>query len=155
MKQPIWFTEPDIKQLNGLLTNTVCEIVGVQFTEFGPDFIRGTMPVDHRTVQSFGAVHGGANVILAETLGSFGANLAVDSTQYYCVGLDVNANHLRAVSQGVVTGTAKLLHRGRTTQVWEIKIEDDKGQLSCISRLTMACIKQESGSLGQRLFEEL
>lgn len=154
MEEAIWFTQPNIKKLNALLSDTVCSVLGIEFTEFGHDFIRGIMPADKRTFQSFGVVHGGANVILAETLGSFGANLVVNPQKSYCVGLEVNANHLRAVQQGVVTGTARLLHKGRTTQVWETKLEDDEGRLSCISRLTMACIKHTTENSKQNIFSQ-
>ncbi|MDX1669575.1 MAG: hotdog fold thioesterase, partial [Limnobacter sp.] len=122
-------------------TNTACEAMGLQVTEIGPDFIVGTMPADHRTFQPFGLVHGGANVVLAETLGSIGANWSLDHSKYYAVGLEVNANHLRGVRSGLVTGKAVRVHAGRTTQVWEIKLTDDQGRLSCISRLTMAVVK--------------
>ena len=98
------------------------------------------MPADTRTFQPFGLVHGGANVVLAETLGSIGANLLVDNSKFYCVGQEVNANHLRGVRTGKVTGTARLWHLGRSSQVWNIELRDDEGKLSCISRLTMAVV---------------
>ena len=120
--------------------NTACEALGIEITEVGPDYIRGTMPADTRTFQPFGLVHGGANVLLAETLGSIGANLLVDNSQFYCVGQEVNANHLRGVRSGKVTGTAKLWHAGKSSQVWNIELHDDSGKLSCISRLTMAVV---------------
>ncbi len=142
MTDTIWFDSPSIEAINATMRNTACEVLGIQVTELGADFIRGTMPVDSRTVQPYGVVHGGVNVVLAETLGSLGANLIVDSSQYYCVGQEVNANHLRAVSEGEVIGTATLVHGGRMSQVWEIRLEDSRGKLSCISRLTMAVIKK-------------
>ena len=100
------------------------------------------MPADKRTFQPMGLIHGGANVVLTETLGSTGANLVIDHDKYFCVGQEVNANHVRGVRQGVVTGTAKLIYKGKTSQIWEIKVEDERGKLTCISRLTMACIKR-------------
>lgn len=120
--------------------NNMCTHIGMEFTEQGENFLRGTLPVDHRTVQPFGLLHGGANVVLAESLASFAGYLACDEG-CFCVGIEINANHLRAVTSGVVTGTAKPVHIGKKTQVWEIRIEDDKGQLSCISRMTLA-VKQ-------------
>ena len=143
MTDSIWHQSSGIglDELNAGNKNTVCEALGIQFTEIGPDFVRGTMPADERTLQPMGLVHGGSNVVLAETLGSVAANLLVDHAKYYCVGQEVNANHVRGVRKGLLTGTATLAYQGRTTQVWEIKIEDDRGKLSCISRLTMAVVK--------------
>lgn len=122
------------------MANTACEAMGMELIEIGPDFIRGTIPADKRTFQPFGLVHGGANVVLAETLGSVGANCVVDNSKYYCVGQEINANHLRGVRSGKVTGTAKLVYSGRTSQVWSIELHDDSGKLTCISRLTMAVV---------------
>ncbi len=113
--------------------------LGIVFTEIGPDFVRATMPVDARTRQPYGLLHGGASVLLAETLGSSAGNLCVEPGER-CVGIEINANHLAAVREGQVTGTARPLHVGRRTQVWEIRIEDDLGRLVCISRLTLAVI---------------
>ncbi len=115
---------------------TMTEHVGIEITEQGEDFLRGTMPVDHRTIQPMGILHGGASVVLAETLGSIAANLCCETG--YCVGLEINANHIRSVNSGKVTGTARSIHIGRSTHIWEIRIEDDQGRLTCISRLTMA-----------------
>jgi 1,4-dihydroxy-2-naphthoyl-CoA hydrolase len=112
-------------------------------TEIGDDWLRGTMPVDARTKQPFGLLHGGASVALAESLGSLAGNLCLDASEM-AVGLDINANHLRAVTAGVVTGTARALHVGRSTQVWEIRIEDERGKLVCISRLTLAVVPRET-----------
>ncbi|MCV6627583.1 MAG: hotdog fold thioesterase [Cellvibrionaceae bacterium] len=141
MSDSIWFTEPDMALIKEAHKNTIMETIGIEITEVGPDYIRGTMPADGRTYQPFGLIHGGANVVLAETLGSMGANMVVDTSQVYCVGQEVNANHLRGVREGIVTGTARLVHAGRTSQVWEIRIEDERGKLSCISRLTMAVVQ--------------
>jgi len=139
-QKSIWFSPPSIERINAGMPNTACGAMGLEVTEIGPDYIRGTMPADHRTFQPFGLVHGGANVVLAETLGSVGANLVVDTSKYYCVGQEVNANHLRGVRSGTVTGTARLVHAGRSSQVWSIELHDDAGKLSCISRLTMAVV---------------
>lgn len=115
------------------------EALGIVFTKVGEDFVRGTMPVDGRTRQPYGLLHGGASVLLAETLGSSAGNLCVGPDEM-CVGLEINANHLAAVREGLVTGTARPLHIGRRTQVWEIRIEDPLGRLCCVSRLTLAVV---------------
>lgn len=114
--------------------------LGIEITEQGEDFLRGTMPVDHRTIQPMGLLHGGASVVLAETLGSIAANLCCEDGRY-SVGLEINANHIRPVTGGKVTGTARAVHIGKSTQVWEIKLEDDKKRLTCISRITLAVTK--------------
>jgi 1,4-dihydroxy-2-naphthoyl-CoA hydrolase len=121
-------------------SGTLGGFIGIRVTEVGDDFLRGTMPVDERTRQPFGRLHGGASVALAEELGSIAANLCLDTTREVAVGLDINANHLRGIRDGVVTGTARALHIGRTSQVWEIRIEDTQKRLVCISRLTLAVI---------------
>ena len=139
----IWFHKdlgPD--DLQPLGKNTLGEHLGMQFTEVGDNYLKATMPVDHRTHQPYGLLHGGASVALAETLGSVGAALTVDPDQFICVGMEINANHLRSVRSGSVTGTATPLHRGSSSQVWEIKIHDDHGKLVCISRLTVAVLKK-------------
>jgi len=136
----IWFTPPSIETINRGMQNTACSAMGIVLTEVGPDYLRGTMPADTRTFQPFGLVHGGANVVLAETLGSIGANCTVDNSKFYCVGQEVNANHLRGVRSGTVTATARLIHKGRTSQVWGIDLHDDQGKLTCVSRLTMAVV---------------
>ena len=118
------------------------EALGIELTELGDDFLRGRMPVDARTLQPFGLLHGGASVALAETLGSMAGNLCLEADRR-AVGLEINANHLRAVTEGHVTGTARPLHLGRSTQVWEIRIEDALGRLTCISRLTLAVVPRE------------
>ncbi len=114
--------------------------LGIEFTEIGDNFICAKMPVNNRTKQPFGLLHGGASVVLAETLGSTAANLCIDTTKQYCVGLDINANHIKSVREGFVYGKTTPLHIGKSTQVWEIKITDEKNNLVCISRLTMAVI---------------
>ncbi|PZU28384.1 hotdog fold thioesterase [uncultured Stenotrophomonas sp.] len=130
----------DLTLVNALSRNTLIDHLGIVFTAAGDDWLQATMPVDARTKQPYGLLHGGASVVLAETLGSSAGNLCVDPTQQVCVGLEINANHLRAARSGVVTGTARALHVGRTTQVWEIRIEDEAGKPVCISRLTLAVV---------------
>jgi 1,4-dihydroxy-2-naphthoyl-CoA hydrolase len=136
----IWKQEPSLDRINGWSANTMMETLGIRITEIGDDWLRGTMPVDHRTHQPYGLLHGGASVVLAETLGSTAAMLTLDPTQEVAVGLDINANHVRGVRSGTVVGTARVMHIGRTTQVWEIRIETESGELVCISRITMAVI---------------
>ena len=130
---------PTLESLNARCAGTALEAMGIVFTELGEDFLRGTMPVDRRTLQPYGLLHGGASVVLAETLGSLAANLCLeDQVNQQAVGIEINANHLRAVTEGVVTGTARPVHVGRSTQVWDIRIEDDRGRPVCVSRLTLA-----------------
>ena len=126
-------------------TGTINEHIGLRLIEIGPDFLRGTMPVDGRTRQPYGRLHGGASCVLAETLGSMGAALCTDPKTSFCVGLEINANHLRGVREGIVTGTARPIHIGRTTQVWDIRIEDEEGKLVCVSRLTVAVVPLPPG----------
>ncbi|WP_276576710.1 hotdog fold thioesterase [Endozoicomonas sp. 4G] len=137
----IWKTQATPESLNQKCEGNMCSHVGIKIVAIGDDFIRGTMPVDERTKQPVGLLHGGASVVLAETLGSIGANLCC-AENHYCVGLEINANHLKSASSGQVTGTAKAVHIGRSTQVWEIRIENEQGQLTCISRLTMAVVSR-------------
>lgn len=139
----IWTVKPDVAAVMRMQENTIAGPLGIVITEFGDDYVKGTMPVDRRTHQPMGILHGGASVVLAESLGSMASNLCVDVSRQYCVGLDINANHVRAVRSGTVTGTARPVHLGRTTHVWEIRIEDDAGRLVCISRLTMAVLSRE------------
>jgi 1,4-dihydroxy-2-naphthoyl-CoA hydrolase len=136
----IWKQDTDLARLNGWSKNTLMEVLGIRITAVGDDWLQGTMPVDQRTHQPYGILHGGASVALAETLGSTAAMLTLDAEKERAVGLDINANHVRGVQQGMVTGTARPLHTGRSTQVWEIRIEDEAGKLVCISRLTMAVV---------------
>ena len=125
--------------LNAMCRGTAMEPLGIVFTGIGPDWLRATMPVDDRTRQPYGLLHGGASVLLAETLGSSAGMLCVGEGEG-CVGIEINANHLRGVRDGLVTGTARPLHVGRQTQVWEIRIEDERQRLVCVSRLTLAVI---------------
>lgn len=136
----LWKQPTNLARLNGWSANTMMETLGIRITAVGDDWLQGTMPVDARTHQPYGLLHGGASVALAETLGSTAAMLTLDPDQELAVGLDINANHIRGVRAGTVTGTAKMLHIGRTTQVWEIRIENEDGALVCISRITMAVI---------------
>jgi len=140
---PLWKTQPDLAAIKQANQKTLMSTIGIEITEIGEDFVRGTMPVDARTHQPYGILHGGASVALAETLGSYAAMLCCDPG-FYAVGLDINANHVRAVASGSVTGTARPLHVGRSTQVWEIRIEDEVGKLVCISRLTMAVVPKQA-----------
>lgn len=139
----IWHRVYTLKEAQQQIMGTMVDHIGISITEVGENFLKGTMPVDQRTVQPFGILHGGASVALAETLGSFAASMVVDSEKKYCVGLDINANHIRAVKNGVVTGVAKPLHLGSSTQVWSIEITDAENRLVCISRLTMAVLDRK------------
>jgi uncharacterized protein (TIGR00369 family) len=131
--------DTSLESLNALSRDTAIALLGIRFIRVGDDFLTATMPVDARTWQPYGLLHGGASVLLAETLGSTAGNLCVDEDAL-CVGIEINANHLAAVRDGIVTGTARPLHVGRATQVWEIRIEDAGGRLACISRLTLAVV---------------
>lgn len=136
----IWKQSTDLARINGWSTNTMMATLGIAFTAVGDDWLSATMPVDHRTHQPFGLLHGGASVVLAETVGSTAAMLALDPAIEVAVGLDINANHIRGVRSGLVTGTAKVVHLGRSTQVWEIRITNEEDSLVCLSRLTMAVV---------------
>ena len=135
------FLQPvDLAAINAFSRDSLVGHLGIVLTEAGEDWLRGTMPVDARTRQPFGLLHGGASVALAETLGSMAGGLCVDPATQMVVGLEINANHVRGMREGNVTGTARALHVGRTTQLWEIRIEDEQGRLVCISRLTLAVV---------------
>lgn len=136
------FENTDLKMLNRWGKNTASEALGIEFTACGPDWLEARMPVDARTRQPAGLLHGGASVLLAETLGSVAGNLCLDQQRYACVGLEINANHLRGVRSGWVYGRVSPLHLGRSTQVWEIRIRDEADKLVCISRLTLAVIEK-------------
>ena len=137
---PLFNPVPTLESLNQLSAGTMVEHLGIIYTSIGEDFIEAKMPVDHRTHQPLGQLHGGASVVLAETLGSIAANCCVDPKLQYCVGLDINANHIKSVREGFVLGVARPLHIGKKTQVWEIKITTEKQELVCVSRITMAVI---------------
>ncbi|MEN8249422.1 MAG: hotdog fold thioesterase [Bacteroidota bacterium] len=135
-------TDITLNELNTMGKGTMGEHLGMEFIAVEEDKIVATMPVDHRTVQPYGLLHGGASVALAETLGSVAAHLSVDSSKYQTVGLEINANHIRSVRSGKVTGTATPVHIGKSTHVWAINIVDERGKLVCTSRITMAIIKK-------------
>ena len=135
----IWKQHADLETLNAWSQRTLMRALDIRITEIGDDYLRGTMPVDDRTRQPYGILHGGASVALAETLGSTAAMLCCEDGRA-AVGLEINANHLRAVREGIVTGTARPIHVGRSTQVWEIRIENEDSELTCIARLTMAVV---------------
>ena len=136
----LWRTQPDLDQLNAMQKNTIGELLDIRFDSVDDQSLTASMVVDHRTHQPYGLLHGGASVVLAETVGSTAAYLCIDPGKFYCVGLEVNANHLRGVRSGRVTAVARAVHIGRTTQVWDIRLTSDDGKASCISRLTMAVV---------------
>jgi 1,4-dihydroxy-2-naphthoyl-CoA hydrolase len=140
----IWRNATNLEELQGGTKNTLIEVLGIRFTEIGADYLRASMPVDARTHQPTGVLHGGASVALAETLGSTAANLCVDRQRELCLGQEINANHLRPVASGLVTATARPLHRGSRSQVWQIEIRDERERLVCVSRLTMAVVAARS-----------
>jgi len=133
---------PSLEEINRGSANCAVGLLGIEITEQGEDFLRGTMPVDARTKQPFGLLHGGASVLLAETLASLAANLCLeDRAREQAVGIEINANHLRAMTEGTVTGTARPVNVGRSIQVWDIRIEDERARPVCVSRLTLAIRK--------------
>jgi len=140
---PIWF-DPSITvpQLQALVPGTMGSVLGIELTEIGENFLKARMPVDKRTIQPYGLLHGGASAALAETLGSVASAFVIDQAQYYCVGLEINANHVRGVRDGYVYGTATPLHLGKTTHVWDIRIYDEREKLVCVSRLTVAILRK-------------
>lgn len=139
----IWKQPTDLAGINAWSEHTLMQAIDIRITEIGDDYLRGTMPVDDRTRQPYGILHGGASVALAETLGSSAAMLCCEDG-FAAVGLEINANHLRAVREGLVTGTARAIHIGRSTQVWEIRIENETGESVCISRLTVAVVPKRA-----------
>lgn len=141
---PIWFNQSLAPQhLNALAKGNMAEYVGIEITEVGENYLKARMPVDHRTKQPYGLLHGGASCVLSETLGSLGAAMVVNYEENFCVGLEINANHIRSARGGFVTGIASPIHIGRSTQVWETKIYDEQEKLVCVSRLTVAVMKKE------------
>lgn len=138
----IWFQTITLEALALRNKHSMVDFLDIRFTAIGDDTLTATMPANERTKQPLGIIHGGANVVLAETLASVAANAVVDLDNYYCVGLDINANHIRSVTSGLVTGITRPLHLGRSTQVWQIDIYNDKKQLTCVSRMTAAVIKR-------------
>ncbi|SKC82281.1 hotdog fold thioesterase [Ohtaekwangia koreensis] len=138
------FKNVTVEELNKWGPNTMAENIGIEFTAVGEDYLEAKMPVDHRTHQPMGLLHGGASVALAETMGSVAAMCCVDITKQYCVGLEINANHIKSVRDGYVKGVTKPIHIGKKTQVWEIRISSEAGELVCISRITMAVIDKKN-----------
>lgn len=144
----IWFNKNlSLADFKGMSSDTLDNHLGIELTEIGPDYLKATMPVDHRTKQPYGLLHGGASLVLAETLGSFGAAMVVDLNEFICVGQEINANHLRSVRSGFVTGISRPIHIGSSSQVWDIKIFDESERIVCISRITVAVMKKKLGSL--------
>ena len=142
----IWRTEVTPELLERFSRGTLAERIGIRITEVGPDYLRATLPVTPDVHQPYGVLHGGASVALAETVGSVAANLCVDMERLACFGQEINANHLRSVSTGVVTATARPHHIGSRSQVWGIEIRDERGRLVCISRLTMAIVPRRDSA---------
>ena len=139
----IWYNKSlKITDLGAIEPGTMAEFLGMEWTEIGDDYVKIKMPVDQRTKQPYGLLHGGASCALSETIGSVASQLVLDPNKFICVGLEINANHVRSARSGFVTGIAKPLHLGGTTHVWDIKIYDDSNQLICISRLTLAILKK-------------
>lgn len=136
----IWKQEFNLKGLNNINTATIVSHVGIEFTEIGDDYLVATMPVDERTKQPMGLLHGGASVVLAETLGSVAGLMCVDSAQFTIVGVEINANHLKSVTSGKVIGTVKPVRIGRTIQVWNIEIKNEAGKMVCVSRFTLMVV---------------
>ncbi|HEU4859105.1 MAG TPA: hotdog fold thioesterase [Chitinophagaceae bacterium] len=140
----VWFDKNvSLETLRSLGKGTMTEHLGIEWVELGNDFIRAKMPVDHRTNQPYGLLHGGASCVLAETLGSVASHLIVNSSQFYCVGIEINANHIRSAKNGYVYGVCSPVHLGSSTHVWDIRITNEEEKLICISRLTVAIIKKK------------
>ncbi|QNA46741.1 hotdog fold thioesterase [Lacibacter sediminis] len=139
----IWFNkELSIAELTALCDQTIAEVLDLKFIETGSNYIKATMPVDHRTHQPYGLLHGGASCVLAETLGSIASAHVIDPEKFICVGIEINANHIRSVRSGLVTGITTPIHIGASTHVWDIKIYDEREKLVCVSRLTVAILKK-------------
>lgn len=136
----LWHDNPDLDALNAMQKNTIGELLDIRFEAFDDQSLTASMVVDHRTHQPYGLLHGGASVVLAETVGSSASYLVIDPAKYFCVGLEINANHLRGLRTGRVTAVAHPVHIGRTTHVWDIRLTSDEGKASCISRLTVAVV---------------
>lgn len=139
----IWFKKDlSLNDFSGMGANTIGELLDIRFTEVGADFLKATMPVDHRTHQPYGLLHGGASCVLAETIGSVASAKVIDPEKFICVGIEINANHVRSVRSGLVTGITTPIHIGASTHVWDIKIYDERQKLVCVSRLTVAILKK-------------
>lgn len=139
----IWNVTPTVESMDARSAGTMMEGIGIKFTDVGDDFVRATMPVNEKTKQPIGIMHGGASCVLAETIGSTAANYCVDQKTHYCVGLSISTSHIRSVREGVVTGTATPIHLGRSTQIWNIDIHDAQGKLVSSTRLTMAVLARD------------
>jgi 1,4-dihydroxy-2-naphthoyl-CoA hydrolase len=139
----IWVTDIDLTKIYERSKNTMPEYLGVEFVEVGDDYLAARMPVNERTRQPIGIMHGGASCMLAETVGSVAAQFCVDIKEYYCVGLDINTNHIRSIREGYVIAIARPFHLGLSTQVWGIEIKNEEGKLISVNRLTMAVLKRE------------
>jgi 1,4-dihydroxy-2-naphthoyl-CoA hydrolase len=139
----LWFHPYTLDQIH-FRTPSLASQLGIEFIELGDDYLKGRMPVDERTRQPYGILHGGASVALAETLGSVAAGLVVDPEKFRAVGQEINANHIRGIASGYVIGTTRPVHIGKRSHVWEIRIVDEKERLVCISRITMAVLERES-----------
>ena len=136
----IWFKNYSVEDVE--TKGTMVEHLGIEVTELGDDFVRGTMPVDDRTKQPFGILHGGASVALAETLASYGGYLTIDPERYHVVGVEINANHLKVAKSGIVTGKCSPIKRGRSTQVWQTEITNEDNELVCVSRITLMVLEK-------------
>ena len=137
----IWFKNYSVEDVE--TKGTMVEHLGIEVTELGDDFVRGTMPVDDRTKQPFGILHGGASVALAETLASYGGYLTIDPERYHVVGVEINANHLKIAKSGIVTGKCSPIKRGRSTQVWQTEITDEDDELICVSRINLMVLDRK------------
>lgn len=139
----IWFNKNlNVQDFHFINDITMAAHIGIQFSDVGPDYIKAIMPVDNRTKQPYGLLHGGASCVLAETLGSFASSMVIDPDKFICVGIEINANHIRSAKEGIVTGTCTPIHIGASTHVWDIKIHDEREKLICVSRLTVAILKK-------------
>ena len=140
----IWFDKNiSLESLKPFGKGTMTEHLGIEWVELGKDFFKAKMPVDHRTIQPYGLLHGGASCVLAETIGSVASHLVIDPSEFYCVGIEINANHIRSAKEGFVYGTCSPLHIGSSTHVWDIRITNEEEKLICISRLTVAIMKKK------------
>ena len=138
----IWHATPTVEEANRVNPGTMMDHLGIEFTEIGDNYLCASMPVDERTKQPMGLLHGGASVVLAETLGSAGSVLTLNPETHFCVGLEINANHIRSARSGLVYGRGEPIHIGRSTQVWGIRIEDEQQRLVCTSRITMSVLEK-------------
>ena len=138
----IWKIDMNLEFVTRRNENTMLAFLGIEFTEYGEDYLVARMPVNEKTRQPIGIMHGGASCVLAESVGSTAANCCVDTSKFYCVGLDINTNHIRSIREGFVIATARPYHLGKTTQVWGIEIKDEQDKLISVNRLTMAVLSR-------------